>query len=69
MHPVQFADLVEERRALWRDIDQRERTRREAGEASCVRDLMASEDALLFERLLRLCQKISQVQKSGFQTP
>ncbi len=63
MHPVQFAVLVEERKRLWRDIDRREQTRREAGEGDCRQDPMTSEDALLFERLLQLCQKMSQVRK------
>ncbi len=68
MFPLLFVNLVEERRALWRDIDRRERARREAGEGGGGQDPMTSEDAMLLERLLQLCQKMSQVRKAGPQS-
>ncbi len=63
MHPELIAKLVEERKTLWREIDRREKVRREAGEGGGGQAPMASEDAMLLERLLRLCQKMSQVRK------
>ncbi len=64
MFPVRLSNLAEERKTLWRDIDRREQTRREAV-GSGDQDPMASEDAMLLERFLQLCQKMSQVWKSG----
>jgi G:T/U-mismatch repair DNA glycosylase len=63
MHLQLIASLIEERKALWRDIERRERARREAGVADYDQDPLASEDAMLFERLMELCQKVSLVRK------
>lgn len=68
MHVVLFPKLLEEWKALWRDIDRRERARREAGEISGEHSSMASVDAMLLERLLQLCQKMSQVRKNELQS-
>ncbi len=68
MHSELFANLVEERKTLWRDIKRREQTRREAGEGSGDQSPMAPEDAMLLERLLGLCQKVSQVRKGESQS-
>ncbi len=64
MFPMLFANLDEERKTLWRDIDRREQTRREVGVGGGDRHPMASEDAMLLERFLQLCQKISQARES-----
>ena len=68
MHVVLFPKLLEEWKALWRDIDRRELARREACESGIAHGPMASEDAMLLERLLQLCHKMSQVRKVELQS-
>jgi hypothetical protein len=63
MHMQLIANLIEERKALWRDINRRARALHGSGAADYDQDPMASEDAMLFERMLELCQKISQLRK------
>lgn len=63
MHMQLIASLIEERKSLWRDINRRARTRRVAMAEDYDQDPTTSEDAMLFERMLELCQKISLLQK------
>ena len=64
-HLQLIASLIEERKALWRDIDRRESSRNGAGAAEYDSNPMAPEDAMLLERLLDLYQRIAQVRDGG----
>jgi hypothetical protein len=61
VHLQLIANIIEEREALWRDIDRREKSRADEDATGSGGDPQAPQDALLFERLLELCQRVSQV--------
>lgn len=61
MHLQVITNLIEERRDLWRKIDQRERSRQISEADDLDQRPQTPEDAALFERLLQLCERTAQV--------
>ena len=67
MHLQVIANLIEERRDLWRRIDQRERCRQISEPSDLDKYPESSEDAALFERLLEVCERMAQVRACDVQ--
>ena len=59
MHVQVISNLIRERRELWREIELREKSRKESDGTDPGRRQPAPEDAALFERLLKYCDQSS----------
>lgn len=63
MHLQKIADLIEERKELWREIERHENSRKKPEDGGVDEEVSFSEDAALFERLLDLCQRIARIRR------